>query len=210
VPVTINIGYKATENKEHSIMSIEFAILGLLSWRPLTGYDIKKMFAGSAAFYWSGNNNQIYTTLVKLHENGLVSREVEVQESSPARKIYSITSKGQKELKTWLLSEPEPPQLKNTFLVQLAWADQLSPDELNRLLEKYEAEIQVQVSMLQTQKGQKNVSLSGKVREAYINPGLARTPREAVLWGMIQENWISFYENELKWIRKLRKQLFNQ
>jgi PadR family transcriptional regulator AphA len=190
-------------------MSIEYAILGLLSWRPMTGYDIKKMFAGSAAFYWSGNNNQIYTTLVKLHENGLVTREVEIQEDSPSRKIYSITPKGQAELKNWLFSEPEPPELKNTFLIQLAWADQLSPEELDMLLEKYEAEIQMQVSMLQTQKQQKNIAPSGMVRDAYINANLARTPREAVLWGMIQENWISFYENELKWVRKLRKQLVN-
>lgn len=175
----------------------------------MTGYDIKKMFAGSAAFYWSGNNNQIYTTLVRLHENGLVTREVEIQEDSPSRKIYSITPKGQAELKNWLFSEPEPPELKNAFLIQLAWADQLSPEELDMLLEKYEAEIQMQVSMLQTQKQQKNIAPSGMVRDAYINASLARTPREAVLWGMIQENWISFYENELKWVRKLRKQLVN-
>jgi len=191
-------------------MSIEYAILGLLSWRPLAGYDIKKMFAGSAAFYWSGNNNQIYTALVRLHENGLVTREIEIQEDSPSRKIYSITAKGQTELKNWLRSEPEPPELKNTFLVQLAWADQLGSEELDMLLEKYEAEIQMQVSMLQTQKQQKNISPSGKVRDAYINASLARTPREALLWTMIQENSISFYENELKWVRKLRKQLANQ
>ncbi len=190
-------------------MSIDHAILGLLSWRPMTGYDIKKMFAGSAAFYWSGNNNQIYTTLVKLHENGLVTREVEVQADSPARKIYSITEQGKAAFKKWLLSEPEPPEIKNTFLIQLAWADQLSPEELDTLLGKYEAEIQMQLSMLETQKQQKNVDPSGRVRDAYINPSLARTRRETVLWGAIQENWISFYENELNWVRKLRKQLSN-
>lgn len=188
-------------------MSIEYAILGLLSWRPLTGYDIKKMFAGSAVLYWSGNNNQIYTTLIKLHENGLVSRQVEFQEDSPARKIYSLTEKGQAELKKYLLSEPEPPQLKNTFLIQLAWADLLSADELDALCGKYEAEMEVQLSMLKTQKQQKNISPSGTPRNAYINAALARTQREAVLWGMIQENWISFYEHELSWIRKLRTQL---
>lgn len=186
---------------------IEFAILGLLSWRPMTGYDIKKMFAGSAAFYWSGNNNQIYTSLVRLHDNELVTRAVEVQENSPARKIYSITPKGQAALKQWLASAPEPPELKNTFLIKLAWADQLSPEELEKLLEQYEAEMQMQIAMLQAQKQQKNIAPSGKVRDAYINASLARTPREAVLWGMIQENWISFYENELKWVRKLHKQL---
>lgn len=188
-------------------MTIEYAILGLLNFRPLTGYDIKKMFAGSAVIYWSGNNNQIYTTLVKLHENELVTMEVELHADSPSRKIYSITAKGQAELKKWLLSEPEPPQLKNSFLIQLAWADQLSPDELDTLLGKYESEMQMQVSMLRTQERQRNISSSGNPRDAYINITLARTPREAKLWSMIQENWISFYENELNWVRKLRQQL---
>ncbi|MEW5868356.1 MAG: PadR family transcriptional regulator [Chloroflexota bacterium] len=188
-------------------MSIECAILGLLSWRPLTGYDIKKMFAGSAVLYWSGNNNQIYTTLVKLHEKGLVTRQVEVQEEGPARRVYSITPEGQAQLEACLLTEPEPPQLKNNFLIQLAWADRLSPEELDALLGKYEAEMQVQLSMLQAQEQGGNLSPSGALRDAYINATLARTPREAVLWRAIQENWISFYANELDWIRRLRKQL---
>jgi PadR family transcriptional regulator AphA len=191
-------------------MSIEFAILGLLSWRPLAGYDIKKMFAGSTTLYWSGNNNQIYTTLVKLHKNGLVSQEIELQEDRPSRKIYSITVKGQAELKKWVLSEPEPPKLKNTFLIQLAWADQLDPNELDTLLEKYETEMQIQLSMLQAQTKQRKLLASKTFREAYINTALARTPREALLWNMIQENWISFYQNELNWVRKLRKQLDNE
>jgi len=188
-------------------MSLVYAILGLLSWRPLTGYEIKKMFAGSAVLYWSGNNNQIYTTLVKLHANSLVTRQVEIQEDSPSRKIYSISPKGRAELKKWLLSVPEPPKLKNSFLLQLAWADQLNPDELDALLGKYEAEMQVQLSMLQKQEQRRNISPSGAPRDAYINLTLARTPREAVLWRMIQENWISFYEHELNWIRKLLAQL---
>jgi DNA-binding PadR family transcriptional regulator len=191
-------------------MTIEYAILGLLSWRPLTGYDIKKMFAGSTALYWSGNNNQIYTTLVKLHENGLVSREVELHADSPSRKIYSITARGQAELMKWLLGETEPPQLKNSFLIKLAWADQLSTQELDALCAQYEADMQIQLAMLQTQKQQKNISPAGIPRNAYVNVALARTPREAVLWNMIQENWISFYENELKWVRRLRKQLSGQ
>ncbi len=188
-------------------MSIEYAILGLLSWRPLTGYDIKKMFAGSTALYWSGNNNQIYTALVDLHKKELVSREVELQPDRPPRKIYSLTEKGQAALKEWLLTEPEPPQLKNSFLIQLAWADQLQPAELDALLGKYEAEMEMQVTILQEQANRKNLSPSGVTRDAYTNPALARTRREALLWSAIQENWIWFYQNELNWVRRLRQRI---
>ena len=165
------------------------------------------MFAGSTALYWSGNNNQIYTTLVKLHKSDLVSREIEHREDGPSRKIYSITEKGQAELVAWLRTEPEPPQLKNPFLIQLAWADRLDEDELDGQLAKYEDQMQMQLTMFQMQAQQGNISPSGTPRDAYINTALARTPREALLWSMIHENWISFYQSELDWVRRLRKEL---
>ena len=41
--------------------------------------------------YWSGNNNQIYKTLVQLHADGLVESEVQQQENYPTRKEYRLT-----------------------------------------------------------------------------------------------------------------------
>ena len=121
-------------------MSLEHAILGLLSWRSLSGYDLKKVFERSPALYWSGNNNQIYRTLINLHNAGLVTMEVINQESGPSRKIYTITDQGVSELKKWVLSTPELPQLRHVFLIQLSWADQLSSEELDALLARYEEE----------------------------------------------------------------------
>ena len=175
-------------------MTIKYAILGFLSWRPLTGYDLKKMFADSAFVYWSGNNNQIYRTLVALDREGLVTSEVEHQETGPSRKMYTITEKGSSELRDWVLSSPELPQLRNTFLIQLAWADQLEPAELDSLLEKYEHEAHMGSLMAQEEK-----------RRVRVNP--ARTEREDCLWSMISDNVIAHYENEVAWVRKLRKEL---
>lgn len=177
-------------------MAIKYAILGFLSWRSLSGYDLKKIFEDSQFFYWSGNNNQIYTTLVQLHKEELVTTEVQHQERGPSRKLYTLTEKGRSELRQWLLSAPEPPQLRNSFLIQLAWADQLEPTELDTLLEKYEHEVQMQSLMGQEQK-----------RRNLTTP--ARTPRESYLWDMIADNWITFYEHELAWVRKLRQELTN-
>jgi len=192
------------------MITIEIAILGLLSMQPMTGYDIKKMITGSNVLYWSGNNNQIYTSLGKLHQGEFVTQEIELQTTGPARKVYSISPKGQEELRQALLSEPEFPQLIHPFLIQLAWADQLDDSELSALLAKYEEEMRLQLSMLEIMAKQNNIAPSGKVRDAYINPMWARTPREAILWTKIQENWIMFYKNELAWIRDLRQTLSSQ
>ena len=88
-----------------------------------------------------------------------------------------------------------------------AWADQLDSAELDTLLGKYEAEMEMQVSILQEQAQRRNLSPSGTPRDAYINAALARTHREAMLWSAIQENWIWFYQNELNWVRRLRQRI---
>jgi DNA-binding PadR family transcriptional regulator len=178
-------------------MSLKYAILGLLSWQPFTGYDLKKLFTDFPVFYWSGNNNQIYTTLVQLLKEELVTHEVQYQEKYPPKKIYSITDRGLTELRNWVLSNPSPPELRNTFLIQLAWAHQLSPEELDQLLAKYEYEVQMQLLMQQEKK-----------RRGVQTPH--RTPREIYLWEMITQNIISAYENELTWVQKLRKELPNK
>ena len=175
-------------------MDIKYAILGFLSWQSLTGYDLKKLFVGSRFLYWSGNNNQIYRTLVELHRDGLVTSEVQPQENYPARKVYTISEKGQSELREWVLSSPELPQLRNRFLVQLAWADQLKSEELEELLAKYEYEVQMLLMMCEEED-----------RRGKQEP--ARTSREAYLWEMISENSMTFFERELAWVRRLREGL---
>lgn len=191
------------------MISIETAILGLLSLKPMTGYDIKKLIAESDVLYWSGNNNQIYTSLVKLHQKDLVSQEIELRADSPSRKIYSLTQKGRDELKTMLLSDPELPQLTRPFLIQLAWADQLDQDTLDSLLLKYEEEIEAQLAILKVRSGNTNYKQHGKMAGEPINPTHARTEREAVLWQKIQDNRIAFFQHELDWIRDLRRELLN-
>jgi PadR family transcriptional regulator AphA len=176
-------------------MDIKCAILGFLSWKPFTGYELKKLMAESDIFYWSGNNNQIYTALVQLHKEGLVTIEVQHQEHLPSRKIYTLTENGFVALKEWVFSNPELPQLKKSFLVQLAWSNQLNHKELDTLIEKYENEVNMQVVMHRENRRRGN----------QINP--SRTPRETYIWNMISDNFIRSYESELAWVQELRNNL---
>lgn len=177
-------------------MSINYAILGLLSYKSLSGYDLKKIVQDSSFMPWSGNNNQIYKSLVELLDEGYVTKAVQHQESSPSKKIYSITEEGLAELKDWVLSSPEAPEFRKTFLIQLAWADQLSKEELETLLAGYENEIRMQTLLQQEKKLRGNFSPD-------------RTGREKYLWNMIHDNLISSLNHELNWILKFRDGLSN-
>jgi len=67
-------------------MLINYAILGILSCKSMTGYDIKKVIQNSTFLYWSGNNNQVYKSLTELLNKGFVTNVVKHQEGSPTKK----------------------------------------------------------------------------------------------------------------------------
>ncbi|MGE5576976.1 MAG: PadR family transcriptional regulator, partial [Syntrophothermus sp.] len=62
-------------------MSLPYAILGFLSYRPMTGYDLGNFFKQSVAHFWHAELSQIYRELGKLEEKGLVKSEIQPQES---------------------------------------------------------------------------------------------------------------------------------
>ena len=84
---------------------LKHAILGFLKYRPHTGYEIKQTMDKSTDHFWHAKQSQIYTTLKKLDENGLVASHLEPQNGRPDRRVYVITESGDKELKEWL-SQP--------------------------------------------------------------------------------------------------------
>jgi PadR family transcriptional regulator, regulatory protein AphA len=186
-------------------MSIRHAILGFLSWKPFTGYELKKIFADALSFHWSGNNNQIYGSLVELRKDGAVSIEVQQQEKLPAKKLYSITEAGRTELRTWLLAEPELPILRSLAHIQLAWAESLTGTELDGLLSAYEGRLVAQAIMCRETIRRAREAREDASRDAGSAPG--RSPREALIWESIDENRAAFYENELAWARGLRAKL---
>ncbi|MDJ0752902.1 MAG: PadR family transcriptional regulator [Ardenticatenaceae bacterium] len=175
-------------------MSINYVILGYLSWRPMTGYDIKKIIADAETLPWSANNNQIYRALIKLHQDGWVTKTIENQVGAPDRHVYAVTPAGLEALKDWVVTTPDPPQSKKPFLDQLMWADCLDAAEMDQLLEAYIEAVGEKLFFLRVQADEK--------------PNMPeRTPRETYLWEMIHKNWIAHFELELKWVRQMREEL---
>lgn len=118
-------------------MSLKHAILGFLSFKPLSGYNLKKAFDHSVQHFWSANQSQIYRTLAQMDEEGLVEKQVVEREERLDMKIYSITEAGRDELHHWL-STPLPEQDdREPILIQVYFAGILSDDEILNLLQTY-------------------------------------------------------------------------
>ncbi|MFC2095059.1 PadR family transcriptional regulator [Candidatus Bipolaricaulota bacterium] len=85
-------------------MILEHAILGLLSTKAATGYELKKRFDRSIRHFWTADQSHIYRVLSRLLGKGYVTSEFVPQQSKPNRKVYHITEVGRAELTRWLVS----------------------------------------------------------------------------------------------------------
>jgi PadR family transcriptional regulator AphA len=116
-------------------MSLKHAILGFLSFAPLSGYDLKKAFDQSVRHFWPANQSQIYRTLAELDEQRLVDKEIIPREDRLDMKVYHINETGRAELRRWL-STPLPPQdNREPFLIQIFFGGQLTDAELLNVLQ---------------------------------------------------------------------------
>ena len=124
-------------------MSLQYAILGLLNYQPLTGYDLKTVFDKSINHFWSAQLSQIYRDLGTLEGKEYVTSHIEPQEGRPDKKIYSVTEKGQKAFDEWLAKFPQSLgcPVRDEFLVRIFFGAQLSPVELDFHLKRYIKEL---------------------------------------------------------------------
>jgi DNA-binding PadR family transcriptional regulator len=88
---------------------IKFLLLGLLAARPRHGYELKALFEELFGGTWPLNPGQVYMTLQKLEDEGLVTSEVVAQDLLPDRRVYSITEDGRGELKKWTTESSDGP-----------------------------------------------------------------------------------------------------
>lgn len=172
-------------------------ILGFLDWKPLTGYELKNIFAELDFLPWSGNNNQIYKALLELEKEGLVEKEVIPQEKTPAKKRYSIAETGRKRLRAAVLEKPEGPVVKNDFLLHLAWSNSLTVEEICKLIDAYQKTLETELLMCLE-----------KIRRHKV--AVERTEREGYIWDMIARNRAAYLQNELNWLTRLRNGLANK
>lgn len=102
---------------------IKFLLLGLLAKQPRHGYELKGLFEQLFGGTWALNPGQVYMTLERLEEAGLVTSERVEQDQLPDRRVYTITEDGRQELKRWT-AEPSvgPIRLRDELFAKILTA----------------------------------------------------------------------------------------
>lgn len=110
--------------------SLRHLILGLLTQRPMSGYDIKRVLKSLDWLVGNPSFGSLYPALHALLKDKLVSVEVFAQQDKPSRKVYTITDAGREVLQEWVDRPISAGVSLKTFVMRLILADNLSPTNL--------------------------------------------------------------------------------
>jgi PadR family transcriptional regulator AphA len=127
--------------------STPYAVLGMLSLGPMSGYDIRKESESSIGYFWSESYGQIYPALRELKARGLIRLRGGRQAGSRERHVYEITDRGREALALWRAEPPRPQPVRNELLLKLffgrrdslagemGWIERRLEEESDRLRE---------------------------------------------------------------------------
>ncbi len=104
-----------------------YALLGLISQQPLSGYDVKKIFATTPMAGFSDSPGAIYPALRRLEKVGLVRSEVKQMTGLRQRRVFRITPKGLASLKAWMakpITEEDVVRRVAELMLRFAFMDQ--------------------------------------------------------------------------------------
>jgi DNA-binding PadR family transcriptional regulator len=103
--------------------SVRQPLLALLAKEPAHGYELRlalEQTFGQA--YPSPNIGQIYVTLKRLEQDGLVRSEDVEQDSRPNKKVYELTPAGRELLAVWVTEPSDGPRVRDEFFMKLVLA----------------------------------------------------------------------------------------
>jgi PadR family transcriptional regulator, regulatory protein AphA len=112
--------------------AVTWALLGLLSRRPMSGYDLKQAVDRTIRHFWAASYGQIYPELKRLEEAGWIAGSAD---GPRARRLYRVTAAGRRALVDWLHGEETRIELRDESLLRLFFADALPREDALGLLQ---------------------------------------------------------------------------
>lgn len=111
------------------LTTTSYAILGLLSLRPWSAYDLAKQMRRSLDLCWPRAERAIYYEPKNLLAHGLVEAKTEVN-GRRNRTVYTITLRGRRALRRWLGQPSARPQFESEAVVRALFSEHGSKDDL--------------------------------------------------------------------------------
>jgi PadR family transcriptional regulator AphA len=121
--------HRAVKPASRPLTTTSFAILGLLSVRPWSAYELTGQMKRGLRYTWPRTETRIYQEPRNLVAHGLATARAQAT-GKRRRTVYAITAKGRRTLTDWLEQPSEPPQFQSEALLRVTFADAGTKDAL--------------------------------------------------------------------------------
>lgn len=161
-------------------LTTEHALLGLIREQPRHGYALYQVLAEPDGLWaiWRMKQSQLYALLAKLKNRGYLAATTEPQQGGPARKVYTVTKKGDVAFDRWLSAPVDRGRhFRMDFMAKLYFARREGTAVLRTLIERQRAACQEWLMML--------ASEDTEAAEAQPFPRLVRSYREGQIQAML-------------------------
>lgn len=176
------------------LTTLEYALLGLVSTGPMSGYDVHKVFATTPLAHFSSSPGAIYPALRRLERRGLLQAALDRTTETRPRRVFSLTPDGEAALDIWLRQSVTREELVSTTGASILrfslMGGRLSDTEVVAYLQGWRAELEAYVAELRAR---------WTTTEAQ-----AQMPLHAKL---ALENGLQGFEGEVRWIDDAIEQL---
>ena len=170
-----------------------YAILGLLTIEPMTGYAMRQMMKGSTSNFWSESDGQLYPALTLLSKQKLIVINKTKNESAREKKEYAITTAGHKVLKEWLKEPAETKIVRDEFMLKLFFSANVDSTVILDAMNKKSVELQSGIGyMIKTKKE----LLQYKEKTS-----------QYLYWDITADYGIALLEAKLKWSNEAIKRI---
>lgn len=135
--------------------TLEFALLGLLSFGPRSGYDLMHVFETTAMGNFSSSPGAIYPALARLEKRGLVEGRVDGTQALRPKKVFRPTRRGADALHRWLqadIGREDVQRRLDELLLRFAFHSLLDTEATRDFLGRLAAAVDAYLAELQEQR----------------------------------------------------------
>lgn len=168
--------------------TLDLALLGLIAETPgVSGYDLVKIFDLSMAHYWHAHPTQIYTTLDRMEEFGVIRRRKVAQRKRPNKQVYTITPAGEGRLVEWLEGPFEGLRLKHPPLLRCRFLGHLGADGAREVIAEERLSWQLYLERYQ------------EIEEDYFAGGKAYRDANTMFTWFTLKRGIDWMDENIRW-----------
>lgn len=165
-----------------SLPSSALALLGVLSIREMSAYELSAFADKSLVYFWPLHRSLIYREVHRLEEMGYVVGTDIRQESVPDKRVYQLTDSGRRRFLEWLATPGfELPRYRNEFLVKFFFARHLDPERLGSLLHGYREAVELDLADLRATVDKLDATPEGSFRQLVARHGV-HSRRATLAW----------------------------